>query len=232
MANATTIDLPEADAPETAPTKQVVHVPISKAKTTLEVSIEDIPAEDWAEVILQGLKVVLNRGASKVTKAAHKGDVEAMKTDALRVANKQLEMLYAGEIKKSAPGKASTKTPYKVRLEAMRLAKVFVNEELKRQGLKPAHYETKDKTAMAAAYLETEAAKTTWARAEKNVADREAPVASDEVTSLFKTLKVSDKLVKKAADKAAKDKAGKPMSKTQAGKVKARTKGEPSHATH
>ena len=51
--------------------RQIVNVPITKGKTTLAVAIDDIPADVWSEVILQGLKVLLNRGTSKVTKETY-----------------------------------------------------------------------------------------------------------------------------------------------------------------
>lgn len=58
---------PEAQTEAPAVVK-TVNVPITKGKTTLAVNLDEIPDDVYTEIVLQGLKVLLNRGTSKVTK--------------------------------------------------------------------------------------------------------------------------------------------------------------------
>lgn len=209
---------------------QIVHVPITKGKTTLAVSIGDIPGDVWAEVILQGLKVLLNRGTSKVTKAGFKSEAE-MKAKAIEIAEKQLEMVMTSKVKLTG-GKTKAVASRDVMTEARRLAKALVKDELKRQGIKPSHVEAKDITAYANSYLESEHGAGLIAKAEAALAER-AAIAAGAVLPNVKSIAISARLVEKAAAKAAKDKAAKgtTLSAKQAGKVKTRTKGDAAHVT-
>lgn len=212
------------------PGKVTVYIPITKGKGTLAVVTDDIPADVWAEVILQGLKVLLNRGASKITKEAHKGDEAAMRADAMKVAETQLQKVMTSDIKLTG-GKAKTaKAPAKVMARAMQLARVVVNEELKRVGLKPSHVEASEKTKAAKAFLATEKGTLMIERARKEIEELEAEMGGDD--SIVAGIAVSEKLIAKAAAKKAKDKATKPLSAKQAGMVKSRTKGEARPTAH
>lgn len=213
-------------------TAKVVHIPITKGKTTLAVNVDDIPDDVYTEVILQGLKVLLNRGTSKVTKEHYPKEAE-MKAKANEVAAKQLEMVMTSQIKfTGGKAKADGKTPAKVMTEARRLAKIIVKEELKKLGIKPAHVEPKDITMYANQYLDSgsDASLLTIEQARKNIEERETLTIGEGID--LKSIAISDKLVAKAAKKKADAAKDKPLSAKQAGKVKARTKGEASHATH
>lgn len=195
-----------------------LNISITKAKTTIAVDVDKLPDEVLREVYIQGLKVLLNRGASKITAAAIP-DAEELKAKALEVANEQLELVMSGKIKFTG-GKAK-KASGKVMTEARRIAKALVKDELKRQGHKISHFEASDITKAANALLETDQGKDILAQAEANLAEQDkTPVGID----LGSLIKASPKLVEKAEKAAAAKKTQ--LSAKQAGKPKARAKGQ------
>jgi hypothetical protein len=213
---------PEA---QTAPAeRQIVNVPITKGKTTLAVAIDDIPADVWAEVILQGLKVLLNRGTSKVTKETYpKADELAAK--AVETAQAQLELVMTSKIKFTG-GKKKSGTTGAVMTEARRLAKALVKDELKRAGIKISHVEASEITKAANAYLETAKGAELIEQAKKNLAEREKVSIGDAGLNIASMVAISPELVAKAEAKKAK---GGTLSAKQAGMVKSKSK--PSQAT-
>lgn len=200
--------------------KQVVNVPIVKAKTTLAVTIDDIPADVWAEVILQGLKVVYNRGASKLTSAAFKGDKEALAKAALEKAQEQHDLVMTSKIKFSGAKKKSG-VAGKVMTKARQFAKDLVKTELRKAGYKVSHIEASEITRLANLYLESENGPAMIAKAEAFLAEQDALASGEDTPDFLKSVKISDKLV--AADAAKKSKGG-ILSAKQAGKVAKRAK--------
>jgi hypothetical protein len=205
----------------------IYQVPVTKGKTTIEV--DDIALSDdvMREVILQGLKVLMNRGTSKITKEAYP-DPEEMKAAAVKAAEVQAEALKAGKIKFSGSAKVK-KASGAVMTEARRIARNMVKDSMKEQGLKISHFEASEITAAANALLEADP---TIVETAKVALEERAkkPIAID-IKSLVKE---SPKLVQKALDKKSKAKADAPLSKTQAGKTQPRAKGQQptSQATH
>ena len=63
----------------------VISVPITKGKTSIDIDIDQLPDEVYKELIIQGAKVLMNRGMSKITKASTKDEAEMM-AEALRQA--------------------------------------------------------------------------------------------------------------------------------------------------
>lgn len=215
---------PEAQTEATAVVK-IVNVPITKGKTTLAVNLDEIPDDVYTEIVLQGLKVLLNRGTSKVTKETYP-KAEELTAKAIEVANAQLEACKTSKIKFTGGKKKSSATGA-VMTEARRLAKALVKDELKRLGYKISHIEAKEITAYAQAYLDGEHGPAMIEKAKANLAERESITGiGDEIN--LKSIKISDTLVAKANAKKSKDGT---LSRTQAGKVKAKTKGE-QHAVH
>lgn len=210
---------------QTAPAeKQIVNVPITKGKTTLAVAIDDIPADVWAEVILQGLKVLLNRGTSKVTKETYpKADELAAK--AVETARAQLELCMTSKIKFTG-GKKKSGTTGAVMTEARRLAKALVKDELKRAGIKISHVEASEITKAANAYLETAKGAELIEEAKVNLAHREKVSIGEAGLNIASMVAISPELVAKAEAKKAK---GGTLSAKQAGMVKSKSK--PSQAT-
>lgn|SRR5581483_6169726 len=206
--------------------KQVVNVPITKAKTTLAVQIDDIPADVWAEVILQGLKVLLNRGTSKVTKETYPKP-EEMQAKALEVANAQLEAVMTSKIKFTG-GKKKSGATGAVMTEARRLAKALVKDELKRAGIKISHVEASEITKAANLYLESAHGAALIEKAKANLAEREKVSIGDTI-DVSKVVQISPELVAKAEAKRKKDGT---LSAKQAGKVKSKAKGEAQATAH
>jgi len=205
---------------DAAAAPQIVNVPITKGKTTLAVAIDDIPADVWAEVILQGLKVLLNRGTSKVTKETYP-KAEELTAKANEVAATQLEMVMTSKIKFTG-GKKKSGATGAVMTEARRLAKALVKDELKRAGIKISHVEASEITKAANAYLETEQGAALVEQAKVNLAEREK-ISIGGVIDVAKTVHISQALVDKANARKAKDGT---LSAKQAGKVKHKAKGE------
>lgn len=188
-----------------------LQIPIVKGKSTIDVETDNLPEDVYREVILQGLKVILNRGTSKVTGTLYP-DAEELKAKAMEVAATQLEMAYAGKTKLT--GAKVKKASGAVMTEARRLARALVKEAMKEAKIKVSHVEASEITKAANALLESDPG--LIAQAEANLAERaKKPIAID-VKSL---ISVNPKLVEKAEAK----KKTKPMSAKQAGLAAKRT---------
>jgi hypothetical protein len=182
----------------------------------MEIDTETIPIEVYGEMLLQGAKVLLNRGQSKITKEAYKGNEDEMKAAAMAKAEATLADLKEGKVRLTG-GKKKSGVAGPVMTEARRLAKNLVKDELKRQKIKIAHVEAKEITALANDILASDQGPGLIAKAEANLAEREAtPILID----IKSKIKVSDKKVAQDAAKKAKDQ----LSKATAGKVAVRTK--------
>lgn len=205
---------------------KIVNVPITKAKTTLAVNLDDIPDDVYTEIVLQGLKVLLNRGTSKVTNSTYP-NAEELKAAALETANKQLELVKTSKIKFTG-GKKKSGATGAVMTEARRLAKALVKDEMKRLGIKVSHVAASDITKAANIFLESEKGAAIIEKAKANLAEREKVSISDTL-DLAKVIAVSPELVAKAEAKKSK---GGTLSAKQAGKVQARSKGQPQATAH
>lgn len=202
----------------------MLTIPITKGKGSIDIETGDIPEDVYAEALIQGLKVLLNRGASKITKETYPVDTE-LQAAAMAKANEQLELVKTSKIKFT--GAKATKASGAVMTEARRLAKNIIKDEMKRVGIKISHVEPKEITAAANELLKSDASIIETAKA--NLEARLAtPVKGIDIKSLIKE---SPKLIAAAEAKKAKDKANKPLSKTQAGKTQTRTKPKASEAT-
>ena len=110
----------------------VVQVPVTKGKGVVEVDTEKLPDDVYTEIVMQGLKTLVNRGMTKVTIKDLGSDDEVRKEAAI-IAQKNVEKIYAGDIKFS--GKATkTKVSGVVQTEAMRIAKERVKDALRANG--------------------------------------------------------------------------------------------------
>lgn len=192
-----------------------IQVPITKGKGFIEVETDDIPVSVYAEALLQGMKVLLNRGASKITKTTYP-NAEELAQAAMAKAAEQMELVMTEKIKFTG-GKAK-KASGAVMTEARRLAKALVKDAMKAEGIKISHVAAKDITAMANEILnDPEQGQPIIDQAKANLAEREkTPIK----ISVKGKIKEDPKLVAKAEEKKAKDQ----LSAKQAGKVKARTK--------
>ena len=192
-----------------------LQIPNTKAKGEfITIDTDKIPVDVYTEAMLQGLKVLLNRGTSKIVKAAFKTEAE-LKAAAMEKANEQLELIMSSKIKFTGQKKAAGISGA-VRTEAMRLAKALVKDELKRQGFKLSHIEASEITKVAKEYLE--ASPELLEQAKANIEARSA-VSVGEKINVKALVKESPTLKAKADAK----KAG-TLSATQAGKVKTRAR--------
>lgn len=194
----------------------IMKVPVTKAKDVIEVDTDTIPEDVYAEALMQGLKVLLNRGASKVTKAAIP-DVEALKAKAMEVAQEQLALVMSGDIKFTGVAKKA-KVSGAVMTEARRLARNVVKDVLKKAGEKISHYDAKEITKAANELLAQD--DSLIAQAEANLAERAKVPVKIDVKALIRV-----NPTKVAAAEAKAKKAKDQLSAKQAGMVKTKAKG-------
>lgn len=126
-------------------------VPVVKAKTFLEIKSGKLPDHVYREALQLGLKQLLNRGQTKITKEAF-SDPEKLRAEAMKVAQATLVNMYEGKIR-VVGGKASGKVPGVVMTEARRIARALVREELKRSGVRVSLVEASDITKAANALI-------------------------------------------------------------------------------
>lgn len=202
----------------------ILQIPIVKAKgqfvpinTDSPEDGGDLSPEVFTEALGLGLKVLINRGTSKITKAAYP-KAEELAAAAISKAGEQLELIRTNKIKFTGQKKAAGISG-EVKTRAMQLAKAIVKDEMKRVGKKIAHTKASEITATAKEVLEIMPELYEQAKAE--VEARKAIKISDKIN--ISGIKADAGLVAKA--EARKAKAG-TLSKTQAGKVKTRSKGQ------
>lgn len=187
-----------------------------KGKSFVDVDSDKLPTEVYEEALKLGLKVLLNRGMSKVTKTSHP-DEAALVAEANAIGEKNLEAIYAGKIKFSGAKQKSVGGA--VMTEARRIAKALVKDAMKAAGMKISHVASSAITKAANALIEQDP--TIVEKAKANLAEREATPVAIDVTKL---IKVDPELVAKAEAKKAASKATTDggLSAKQAGKPKAR----------
>lgn len=151
----------------------LIMVPVVKAKGMIEIDTDQLPEEVYREVILQGLKTIVNRGQTKIT-ASEIPDATQRATEAMAKAQETLKDMYAGKVRISG-GKAKKATG-KINTEAMRIARQLVKDAMKAQGIKVSLVKAKDISAAAVELIEAdpeilkEAATNVKAREEKEKA--------------------------------------------------------------
>lgn len=205
---------------DTAAEPTLVNVPVVKGKSTIAVDINSIPQAVWDEVVLQGLKVVLNRGMSKITTSTTK-DAEELKSLAMQAAEKNLTEMYEGKTKITGQKKAKAASGA-VMTEARRLAKAIVKDECKRAGLKVSHIPAKQITEAANQLLEARPDLIEQAKA--NLEQR-TKLEEDGLPGFnIKALVTEDPKLKAKAEARAKVAKGQQSAK-QAGMVKGKAKG-------
>lgn len=220
-------------------------IPIKGGGVVTFEGVAQFPDNVYVAIITAGLKDLLNRGMTKIgplkidpTKGVDETTVAASAAKAKEIADKNYANLLEGKLPRMAGVKASdSKVPGVVMTEARRLAKNLIKDEIKKSGGKISHFEPKDITAAANAYLASDEGKELLTMAQANVDARSKVVEEKPVTSLADLqaklgISVSDTKVKAAEAKKAKAKAAGTdvLSAAAAGKVKQRT-GKPAQAT-
>ncbi len=205
-----------AESPETAPSTMIT-IALKNAAGNIEVDTSKLPDDVYREALMQGLKVIAERGMSKLTKEAYPDETErkaAIKTKA----EANVQDMYDGKTKvtgatkvKKASGAAMT--------EAMRLARNLVKDAMKANKIKISTVKASEITKTARLLIDQDPS--ILKTAEANLAAREATPIKIDIKALIKP---DAELVAKDDAKKAKAKAEKPLSKTQAGKVAPRAK--------
>lgn len=195
-----------------------LQVPVVKSKGGfIAVDLDKIPEDVVKEIWMQGLKTLVNRGMTKITTTGLEGkELDKAKADAMAKASENLEAIYTSKIrftggkKKQATGEIMT--------EARRLAKALVKDAMKRDGIKVSTVEAKEITRLANELLDDDPSIIESAKA--NVEARKQKTVS---SSIMSTIKISDKLVKKAQEKKSQVQAAKAtLSAAKVGQPKAR----------
>jgi predicted RNase H-like HicB family nuclease len=173
----------------------IFKVPVVKSKGSVEIDYAQIPDDMLRHIIAAGLKVLVNGGTSKITKSTYPDEAE-LTTVAQAKAEERASEIIAGTLK-VAGSKAKGKTPAKVMTEARRLAKAYIKDQMREQGLKISHYDAKEITAAANDLLES--MPELIAQAEANLKQREeVPVATK--LDLSSLMKVNPAKVQKATE--------------------------------
>ena len=191
-----------------------IRVPVVKASTKdnpsfVEVCIDDLPADVYKEVMIQGLKTLLNRGMSKITGTK----TDASRKAVMEIAATNLENLYAGKIRMSAG--VRSKISGAVKTEAMRIARLIIKDALKAAGEKVSHYAAKEITALATELVNGEQGKAILEQAQAAIAERAKKEESLKID--LSKIKPDATLVKKANERAAKNKKPTAQPKTGVG---------------
>lgn len=193
-----------------------LSVPVVKGKTSVSIDTEKLPDAVYAEALMLGLKVLVNRGASKISKVTYPDETE-LKAAAQAAAEKQVEAIMAGKIKFTGQ-KAAKGTSGAVMTEARRLARNLVKDAIKRDGKKISHYEASEITKAANALIAEDP--TILEQAKANLEER----AKVPVKIAVSAIPTSAKRIAEAEAKKAKAKGT--LSAKQAGKVAPRQKGQ------
>ena len=219
-------DLDQAPTEAPAPSSSISFA-LKNGAGEVSVDTSKLPDAVYREALMQGLKVIAERGMSKLTKEAYPDEAErkaAIKTKA----EANVQDMYDGKVKVTGAVRAK-KVSGAVMTEAMRLARNLVKDAMKANSIKISHVKASEITSAAKALLEQDSS--ILVTAEANLAAREASPAKIDITKL---IHVDPGLVAKAEEKAAKAKADKPLSAKQAGKVAPRVKAKKPelHAQH
>lgn len=210
---------------------EVLQIPITKGKAAIAVNLDpieeggDLTAEVYKEALIQGLKVILNRGMSKITKETYPNE-EEMKAAAMAKAKETFEAMRENNIRFMGAKKVKEVTG-EVMTEAMAVARKHVKQYLKDNKVKISHVKaseiTKHAKALLANYPEIleEAKRTVAAR-------KEAAKSGMDLGGLFGNIQTDPNLVAKDEAEKAERKAA--SSATKAGKVAFRAKpGQQAH---
>ncbi len=209
------------------------QIPVTKAKDTVAIDTDSLPTEVYAEALKLGLKELVNRGMSKITKSAHPDEAE-LKAKALEQAQANVEAINSGKIRFA--GGAAKKASGAVMTEARRLAKNVIKDEMKKAGLKISHVDASEITKAANALLASDQGKQFIEAAEAELKLREEAKAQIEgaadapLSSILAGIAINPDKKVKAEAAAAKKKADKKpsasgqLSAKQAAKVAPRAR--------
>lgn len=197
-----------------------IKVPVTKGKSSVTINTDNIPEAVFREVVIQGLKVLVNRGMSKVTKEAYP-EASELQAKAMEIAAQAVENILAGKVR-IVGAKAEGKVSGAVMTEARRLARNIIRDGIKRSGGKVSHIELAEITKAANALIVAQPDIIEQAKASIAERDAKAEAAAGALESIVTAIPISAKKKAKAeADNAEKKTQA---SAAKAGKVAKRSK--------
>lgn len=208
-------DLSTNDTPS-----KVISFALKNGAGNVDVDTGLLPDDVYAEALMQGLKLLAERGMSKLTKEAYPDEAER-KAAIKAKAEANVQDMYAGKTKITGQVKVK-KASGAVMTEAMRLARNLVKDAMKANKIKISHVKASEITAAAKQLLDADPS--ILVTAEANLATREATPIKINIAALIKE---DPTLVAKDEARKAEAKASKPLSAKQAGKVAPRAKAKP-----
>lgn len=133
----------------------IFNITVKGTKKTVEVDTARIP-DDLANYIFQkGLEAILGRGRSKLGSPADHASVEAFTTEAVAIATKQVEDLYADKTKRVGGAKKAKGADAAVQTEMLRIAKLYAKDQVRAAGnIKVSKVSAAEWTRAAKAYIE------------------------------------------------------------------------------
>jgi hypothetical protein len=218
MSNLDTDTTADASVADAATPSTIVTIALKNAAGSVDVDTAKLPDDVYREALMQGLKVIAERGMSKLTKEAYPDETER-KAAIKAKAEANVDDMYLGKVKITG-AKAVKKASGAVMTEAMRLARNLVKDAMKANKIKISTVKASEITKAAKLLIESDAS--IVATAEENLKQREATPIKIDIASL---IKADPALVAKDEAKKAEAKANKPLSAKQAGKVAPRAKG-------
>lgn len=204
---------------------ETVQIPITKAKSYIAVNTDgieeggDLTQEVYREALILGLKAILNRGTTKITKETYPKE-EEMRAAAMAQAEKMFAQMKTNDIR-FVGAKKVKEVSGEVMTEAMATARKHVKQYLKDQGIKVSHVKASEITKHAKALLVTYPQIVEDAKATVK-ARKEAAKGGLDMAGVFGQIEVDPKLVAKSEQEKAERKAA--GSAAKAGKVAFRAK--------
>ena len=208
----------------------ILNIPITKAgNRPIEVDPDTLPDAMYRLALEEGLKVLLNKGMTKILTAKLEGEeLETAQEAAYSKGLENLEAVKSGTLTKgraAVKGKDGKKIPAAILTEARRLAKEVAKNEIRAAGMKISHVPASEITKAANAFIAADPYY--LEQAAKNIEERAAKKTSVDIAALVHE---SPKLVEASLKAAAERKAA--SSAKQAGKPKAAPKKGSQIAAH
>lgn len=204
----------------------IMKIEVTKAKQALDIDTSELPDQVYQEALRQGLKVLLNRGMTKITKETYP-NADELKAAALEKANTTLADMKAGKIR--IVGAKGDKVSGAVKTEAMRIARALVKDEMKRQKIKVSYVPAKEISLAAENVIRANPSIMEKAKLAVEAREAEALALKEGLAQIVTPGMIDQakkaKVDKEAAEaKAAVKAAGASLSATQAGQVAQRGK--------
>jgi hypothetical protein len=166
----------------------ILNIPITKAgNRPIEVDPDILPDAMYRLALEEGLKVLLNKGMTKILTAKLEGEeLESAQAAAYAKAEENLSAVKAGTLTKGratvVKGKDGKKLPAAILTEARRLAKEVAKNEIRAAGMKISHVPASEITKAANAFIAADPYYIE--QATKNIEERSTKKVAVDIASL------------------------------------------------